>query len=31
MLVWSRSGRMLVWLMAVPVFLVIYGLPIGVI
>lgn len=31
MLVWSRSGRLLTWAVIVPLFLVVYGLPIGVI
>jgi 2-aminoethylphosphonate transport system permease protein len=30
-LVWSKSGRLLTWAFIVPLFLVIYGLPIGVI
>ena len=31
MLVWSKSGRLLVWGVAVPLFLIVYGLPIAVI
>lgn len=31
MLVWSKSGRLITWAIIVPLFLVIYGLPIGVI
>lgn len=31
MLVWSRSGRVLAWVLTVPLFIVIYGLPIAVI
>lgn len=31
MLVWSRAGRLLVWALAVPLFLIIYGLPLAVI
>ncbi len=31
MLVWSRSGRLLTWALIVPLFLIVYGLPIGVI
>jgi 2-aminoethylphosphonate transport system permease protein len=30
-LVWSKSGRILVWAVAVPLFLIVYGLPIAVI
>jgi 2-aminoethylphosphonate transport system permease protein len=30
-LVWSKSGRVLTWLLTIPLFVVIYGLPIGVI
>ncbi|HSU44755.1 MAG TPA: phosphonate ABC transporter permease, partial [Casimicrobiaceae bacterium] len=31
MLVWSRTGRALTWLLAAALFVVLYGLPIGVI
>ncbi|MFJ6321302.1 MULTISPECIES: ABC transporter permease subunit [unclassified Rhizobium] len=31
MLVWSKSGRLLVWAVAIPLFVIIYGLPIAVI
>lgn len=31
MLVWSRSARLAIWAVVVPLFLVVYGLPIGVI
>ncbi len=31
MLVWSKSGRILTWAVIIPLFLIVYGLPIGVI
>ncbi|MDL2401885.1 ABC transporter permease subunit [Rhizobium mayense] len=31
MLVWSKSGRLMVWLVAIPLFAIVYGLPIAVI
>lgn len=31
MLVWSKSGRLLTWAVIIPLFLIVYGLPIGVI
>jgi len=31
MLVWSKSARIAIWAVVVPLFLVVYGLPIGVI
>ena len=30
MLVWSKSGRLLTWAVIIPLFLIVYGLPIGV-